>query len=167
MRCPVKSAIQPDPPFRLNLTEPNLRSTAFSFVPNANAQRTSTAATSSPRGLRNSSSQSSRPAARHVDADRIACQTHSFITDVTDVRQMEQGLLQLLDDFHEGKLQAFGKRISLTIPSSRFSYRRRRRLHSAHLGQDITFEKMESVREQQERLARLHFDLNAQQEIYG
>lgn len=29
-------------------------------------------------------------------------------TDGTDVRQMEQGLLQLLDDFHCGKLQAFG-----------------------------------------------------------
>lgn len=69
------------------------------------------------------------------------CQQHSFLTDITDVRQMEQGLLQLLDDFHSGKLQAFGK--------------------------DCTFEKMEQVREQQERLARLHFDLNAQQEIYG
>ncbi|XP_067134637.1 coiled-coil domain-containing protein 28A-like isoform X1 [Centruroides vittatus] len=69
------------------------------------------------------------------------CQQHSFLTDITDVRQMEQGLLQLLDDFHSGKLQAFGK--------------------------DCTFEKMENVREQQERLARLHFDLNAQQEIYG
>ncbi|XP_076358719.1 uncharacterized protein LOC143251188 isoform X3 [Tachypleus tridentatus] len=61
--------------------------------------------------------------------------------DLTDVRQMEQGLLQLLDDFHSGKLQAFGK--------------------------DCTFEKMENVREQQERLARLHFDLNAQQEMQG
>ncbi|XP_077540550.1 uncharacterized protein LOC144152887 isoform X2 [Haemaphysalis longicornis] len=61
--------------------------------------------------------------------------------DVTDVRQMEQGLLQLLHDFHSGKLQAFGK--------------------------DCTFEKMEHVREQQERLARLHFELNAQQELCG
>lgn len=54
---------------------------------------------------------------------------------------MEQGLLQLLHDFHSGKLQAFGK--------------------------DCTFEKMEHVREQQERLARLHFELNAQQELCG
>ncbi|XP_054707615.1 uncharacterized protein LOC129217354 [Uloborus diversus] len=61
----------------------------------------------------------------------------------TDFRQMEQGLLQLLDDFHSGKLEAFGK------------------------GQNCTFEKMQNVREQQERLARLHFDLNAQQEICG
>ncbi|XP_076358717.1 uncharacterized protein LOC143251188 isoform X1 [Tachypleus tridentatus] len=75
-----------------------------------------------------------------VVADR-PCQHHSFLTDLTDVRQMEQGLLQLLDDFHSGKLQAFGK--------------------------DCTFEKMENVREQQERLARLHFDLNAQQEMQG
>lgn len=69
------------------------------------------------------------------------CEQHSFLTDITDVRQMEQGLLQLLHDFHSGKLQAFGK--------------------------DCTFEKMENVREQQERLARLHFDLNAQQELCG
>lgn len=77
-----------------------------------------------------------------VDSDgRAPCEQHSFLTDVTDVRQMEQGLLQLLHDFHSGKLQAFGK--------------------------DCTFEKMEHVREQQERLARLHFELNAQQELCG
>ncbi|XP_035211163.1 coiled-coil domain-containing protein 28B-like [Stegodyphus dumicola] len=63
------------------------------------------------------------------------------VRNTTDFRQMEQGLLQLLEDFHSGKLEAFG--------------------------QNCTFEKMENVREQQERLARLHFDLNAQQEIYG
>lgn len=63
---------------------------------------------------------------------------HNFHSDVTDVRQMEQGLLQLLDNFHSGKLQAFGE--------------------------DFTFEKLKNVREQQETLARLHFDLNAQQE---
>lgn len=32
---------------------------------------------------------------------------HSFVTDVADVRQMEHGLLKLLDDFHSGHLQAF------------------------------------------------------------
>lgn len=63
------------------------------------------------------------------------------VKDATDFRQMEQGLLQLLEDFHSGKLQAFG--------------------------QNCTFEKMESVREQQEKLARLHFDLNSQQEMSG
>lgn len=69
------------------------------------------------------------------------CQHHSFLTEVTDVQQMEQGLVQLLDDFHSGKLQAFGK--------------------------DCSFERMDNVREQQERLARLHFDLGSQQETYG
>lgn len=39
--------------------------------------------------------------------------------------------------------------------------------HVSKTGHDITFEKMENVREQQERLARLHFDLMAQQDIYG
>lgn len=36
-------------------------------------------------------------------------QHHSFFTDTTDVRQMEQALLQLLEDFHSGKLRAFGE----------------------------------------------------------
>lgn len=34
---------------------------------------------------------------------------HSFLTDVSDVYEMEGGLLNLLNDFHSGKLQAFGK----------------------------------------------------------
>lgn len=63
---------------------------------------------------------------------------HTFLTDVADVRQMEHSLLQLLDDFHLGKLQAFGL--------------------------DCTFEKMDEVRERQERLARLHFDLDSHQD---
>ncbi|KAM4624852.1 coiled-coil domain-containing protein 28B isoform 2-T2 [Polymixia lowei] len=35
---------------------------------------------------------------------------HSFLTDVSDVREMEGGLLNLLNDFHSGKLQAFAGR---------------------------------------------------------
>ena len=34
---------------------------------------------------------------------------HSFLTDVSDVQEMEKGLLSLLNDFHSGKLQAFGE----------------------------------------------------------
>lgn len=34
---------------------------------------------------------------------------HSFLTDVSDVQEMEKGLLSLLNDFHSGKLQAFGR----------------------------------------------------------
>ncbi|XP_035533564.1 coiled-coil domain-containing protein 28A [Morone saxatilis] len=58
---------------------------------------------------------------------------HSFLTDVSDVQEMENGLLSLLNDFHSGNLQAFGNECSI--------------------GQ------MEHVREMQEKLARLHFDL--------
>lgn len=36
-------------------------------------------------------------------------QHHCFLSDVMDVRQMEQALLHLLDDFHSGKLRAFGE----------------------------------------------------------
>ncbi|KAJ8333097.1 hypothetical protein SKAU_G00419930 [Synaphobranchus kaupii] len=60
---------------------------------------------------------------------------HSFLTDVSDVREMEGGLLNLLNDFHSGKLQAFGKVCS--------------------------FEQLEHVREMQEKLARLHFNLDS------
>uniref|UniRef100_H0YT23 Coiled-coil domain containing 28B n=1 Tax=Taeniopygia guttata TaxID=59729 RepID=H0YT23_TAEGU len=59
---------------------------------------------------------------------------HSFLTDVSDVCEMERGLLSLLSDFHSGKLQAFGK--------------------------ECSFEQLEHVREMQEKLARLHFGLD-------
>lgn len=61
---------------------------------------------------------------------------HSFLTDVSDVQEMEKGLLSLLNDFHSGKLQAFGNECSI--------------------------DQMEHVREMQEKLARLHFDLNGE-----
>ncbi|XP_049806024.1 uncharacterized protein LOC126248744 isoform X2 [Schistocerca nitens] len=71
---------------------------------------------------------------------RRSCQHHSFLSDVTDVRCMETALLHLLEDFHSGKLRAFGK--------------------------DCSMEQMTGIREQQEQLARLHFDLGAQQELF-
>ncbi|KAK9411623.1 coiled-coil domain-containing protein 28A [Crotalus adamanteus] len=58
---------------------------------------------------------------------------HSFLTDVSDVQEMEKGLLGLLNDFHSGKLQAFGNECSI--------------------------EQMEHVREMQEKLARLNLEL--------
>ncbi|KAK9523834.1 coiled-coil domain-containing protein 28A [Anarhichas minor] len=61
---------------------------------------------------------------------------HSFLTDVSDVQEMENGLLSLLNDFHSGKLQAFGNECSI--------------------------DQMEQVREMQEKLARLHFDLHSE-----
>ncbi|XP_039767102.1 coiled-coil domain-containing protein 28A isoform X2 [Ornithorhynchus anatinus] len=58
---------------------------------------------------------------------------HSFLTDVSDVQDMERGLLSLLNDFHSGKLQAFGNECSI--------------------------EQMEHVRSMQEKLARLNLEL--------
>ncbi|XP_035176800.1 coiled-coil domain-containing protein 28A isoform X1 [Oxyura jamaicensis] len=58
---------------------------------------------------------------------------HSFLTDVSDVQEMERGLLSLLNDFHSGKLQAFGNECSI--------------------------EQMEHVRSMQEKLARLNLEL--------
>ncbi|KAL0604921.1 Coiled-coil domain-containing protein 28B [Plecturocebus cupreus] len=67
---------------------------------------------------------------------------HSFLTEVTDVYEMEGGLLNLLNDFHSGRLQAFGFRQDF-IP-----------------GKECSFEQLEHVREMQEKLARLHFSLD-------
>uniref|UniRef100_A0A182VV04 Vesicle transport protein n=1 Tax=Anopheles minimus TaxID=112268 RepID=A0A182VV04_9DIPT len=61
---------------------------------------------------------------------------HSFISEVPDVRHMERALLGLLEDFHSGKLKAFGS--------------------------GCTMEQMTSIREQQESLAKLHFDLGTE-----
>lgn len=41
--------------------------------------------------------------------DTRSLKHHSFISEVPDVRHMERALLGLLDDFHSGKLKAFGK----------------------------------------------------------
>nr|XP_046238873.1 coiled-coil domain-containing protein 28A [Scatophagus argus]XP_046238874.1 coiled-coil domain-containing protein 28A [Scatophagus argus]XP_046238875.1 coiled-coil domain-containing protein 28A [Scatophagus argus] len=76
-------------------------------------------------GLGNKANQSQGQAAPIIQ--------HSFLTDVSDVQEMENGLLSLLNDFHSGKLQAFGNECSI--------------------------DQMEHVREMQEKLARLHFDL--------
>nr|CAD7568640.1 unnamed protein product [Timema californicum] len=40
------------------------------------------------------------------------------------------------------------------------------RLHNTKRGKDCSMEQMTGIREQQERLARLHFDLGAQQELF-
>lgn len=38
----------------------------------------------------------------------VPCKHHCFLSEVPDVRHMEQALLQLLEDFHSGNLRAFG-----------------------------------------------------------
>ncbi|XP_006013368.2 coiled-coil domain-containing protein 28A isoform X1 [Latimeria chalumnae] len=81
------------------------------------------------RGLREKP-KAQGPSGKSTQATSIQ---HSFLTDVSDVQEMERGLLSLLNDFHSGKLQAFGNECSI--------------------------DQMEHVREMQEKLARLHFEL--------
>lgn len=66
---------------------------------------------------------------------------HSFLLDDGDLQGMERSLLTLLEDFQSGRLKAFSR--------------------------DGTMDKMRRVREQQERLAKLHFDLYEEQSRLG
>lgn len=68
-----------------------------------------------------------------VENRNAGARHHCFISEVPDVRHMERALLGLLADFHSGKLRAFGSGCSM--------------------------EQMTNIREQQEKLAKLHFDL--------
>ncbi|XP_061386213.1 coiled-coil domain-containing protein 28A [Musca vetustissima] len=61
-----------------------------------------------------------------------------LLKEVPDVKHMERALLGLLDDFHSGKLKAFGS--------------------------GCTMDQMTKIREQQESLAKLHFELAASEE---
>ncbi|XP_066140994.1 coiled-coil domain-containing protein 28A isoform X2 [Euwallacea fornicatus] len=74
-----------------------------------------------------------RPRNPHKELPKTDIHHHSFISQVPDVRHMERALLGLLADFHSGKLRAFGG--------------------------GNTMDQMTNIREQQEKLAKLHFDL--------
>ncbi|XP_018567384.1 coiled-coil domain-containing protein 28A isoform X2 [Anoplophora glabripennis] len=76
-----------------------------------------------------------RPRNPHKENSSTDIRHHSFISQVPDVRHMERALLGLLADFHSGKLRAFGS--------------------------GSTMEQMTNIREQQEKLAKLHFDLGS------
>ncbi|XP_023021349.1 uncharacterized protein isoform X2 [Leptinotarsa decemlineata] len=76
-----------------------------------------------------------RPRNTDKDKPHTDIPHHSFMSQVPDVRHMERALLGLLGDFHSGKLRAFGS--------------------------GCTMEQMTNIREQQEKLAKLHFDLGS------
>lgn len=78
----------------------------------------------------------------------------SFLVEITDVCEIKNTLYRLLADFHQEKLHAFGES-ALGVISNR--------ILRIIAGDGITFENMIKVREQQENLARLHFELNLQQ----
>ncbi|NXV21361.1 CC28B protein, partial [Cepphus grylle] len=125
-RSPKACLAQPAPPGAPRLLLPPSKSTSFALpLPTLPSPRQRAR-------LRRTSKE--RVRAGGAGAARGAPLQHSFLTDVSDVCEMEGGLLSLLSDFHSGKLQAFGK--------------------------ECSFEQLEHVREMQEKLARLHFGLD-------
>ncbi|XP_040285156.1 coiled-coil domain-containing protein 28A isoform X2 [Bufo bufo] len=123
-RSPKSSTSHP-PPLVNTKTKavPPSRSTGFSNVPQSAGQKTK---------LKRAIKEKSKSQGESKGATSATIQ-HSFLTDVSDVQEMEKGLLSLLNDFHSGKLQAFSNECSI--------------------------EQMEHVRGLQEKLARLHLDL--------
>ncbi|KAH8241061.1 hypothetical protein KR026_011286 [Drosophila bipectinata] len=93
-----------------------------------------------PRSQRRKNPSASMPSASvHSEKfDDRPIKHHSFVSEVPDVKHMERALLGLLDDFHSGKLKAFGS--------------------------GCTMDQMTKIREQQESLAKLHFELAAAEE---
>lgn len=63
-----------------------------------------------PRSQRRKNPSASMPSASvHSEKfDDRPIKHHSFVSEVPDVKHMERALLGLLDDFHSGKLKAFG-----------------------------------------------------------
>ena len=86
---------------------------------------------------------------------------------------METELLTLLDDFNSGKLRAFGMKFISVMQE--FIFLQSNRLAGNkilwyaliydYLGQDCSMEQMEGIRDQQESLARLHFELTTKQDL--
>ncbi|KAG7466507.1 hypothetical protein MATL_G00165470 [Megalops atlanticus] len=131
-KSPRPSTNQPVPPVTARKIAASNRSMGFINTGTHSSQKTkykSTLWCLLGRGVR----EKPRPQGQTGKSSQTAPIQHSFLTDVSDVQEMEKGLLSLLNDFHSGKLQAFGNECSI--------------------------DQMEHVREMQEKLARLHFDL--------
>ena len=82
---------------------------------------------------------------------------------------MEKELLSLLDDFNSGKLRAFGTYVHIYYnPFRNYNVQKdcnRLIPHIILIGQGCSMEQMEGIRDQQESLARLHFELTTKQDL--
>lgn len=74
------------------------------------------------------------------------------------MRKMERALLGLLEDFHSGKLKAFGGH---SVRFSVFQLAITHAIRFIRTGSGCTMDQMTDIREQQEGLAKLHFELGA------
>ncbi|XP_016945819.3 ABC transporter H family member 4 isoform X2 [Drosophila suzukii] len=135
--------LSPDPTTTNNnnntTTPKNNNNNNDSTKPNNNNQP-SNSNQNTPRSQRRKNAPASMPNASVHSAkfDDRPIKHHSFVSEVPDVKHMERALLGLLDDFHSGKLKAFGS--------------------------GCTMDQMTKIREQQESLAKLHFELAAAEE---
>ncbi|XP_033172586.1 phosphatidylinositol 3,4,5-trisphosphate 3-phosphatase cnrN isoform X2 [Drosophila mauritiana] len=130
--------LAPDPTATVNHNTPK-NNNNDNTKPNNNNQH-SNSNQNTPRSQRRKNPTASMPnASVHSDKfDDRPIKHHSFVSEVPDVKHMERALLGLLDDFHSGKLRAFGS--------------------------GCTMDQMTKIREQQESLAKLHFELAAAEE---
>ncbi|KAH8289958.1 hypothetical protein KR018_009672 [Drosophila ironensis] len=135
---PLKNNSPPNHNNNNNSTSSNNNNNNDSSKVNNNPQSNST--TNTPRSQRRKLPAGTMPSASvHSDKfDDRPIKHHSFVSEVPDVKHMERALLGLLDDFHSGKLKAFGS--------------------------GCTMDQMTKIREQQESLAKLHFELAAAEE---
>ncbi|KMY87595.1 uncharacterized protein LOC6730658 isoform X1 [Drosophila simulans] len=131
--------LAPDPTATVNHNTPK-NNNNDSTKPNNNNHH-SNSNQNTPRSQRRKNPTASMPnASVHSDKfDDRPIKHHSFVSEVPDVKHMERALLGLLDDFHSGKLRAFA-------------------------GSGCTMDQMTKIREQQESLAKLHFELAAAEE---
>ncbi|XP_013821996.2 PREDICTED: coiled-coil domain-containing protein 28A [Capra hircus] len=111
----------------------NTKKNAIPVSKSTGFSNTASQSTSQRPKLKRVSKEKARPPGGEGRGAQAAPIQHSFLTDVSDVQEMERGLLSLLNDFHSGKLQAFGNECSI--------------------------EQMEHVRGMQEKLARLNLEL--------
>ncbi|XP_036408481.1 coiled-coil domain-containing protein 28A-like isoform X2 [Megalops cyprinoides] len=99
-KSPRPSTNQPVPPVTARKIAASSRSMGFINTGTHSSQKTKYK-----RGVR----EKPRPHGQTGKSSQTAPIQHSFLTDVSDVQEMEKGLLSLLNDFHSGKLQAFGQ----------------------------------------------------------
>jgi len=106
--------LSPDPTTTNNnnntTTPKNNNNNNDSTKPNNNNQP-SKSNQNTPRSQRRKNAPASMPNASVHSAkfDDRPIKHHSFVSEVPDVKHMERALLGLLDDFHSGKLKAFGE----------------------------------------------------------
>lgn len=100
--------------------------------------KTSRQATTTSRHVEKSKSKEKQKSRGDRDKGNVE---HSFITSSSEIAEMQGDLLRLQEDFNSGKLQAFDDQCS--------------------------FEKMDNIRDLQEKLARLHFRMDEKLQAEG